>query len=146
MKVSVVEDDGLGFGCSRMLRRDGFGAVVGHTFTTLLQWGLNCNSKVSGYPNPAAATPQHMRCVLCACLPANPDAMETDEAAEDDGADFLLTDTGDDVDLRLARLEALAGRRAALLSAVMLRQNPHNVAEWHKRVKLFAGDPTKQVR
>jgi hypothetical protein len=74
------------------------------------------------------------------------DAMETDEAAEDDGADFLLTDSGDDVDLRLARLEALAGRRAALLSAVMLRQNPHNVAEWHKRVKLFTGDPTKQVR
>ncbi len=28
----------------------------------------------------------------------------------------------------------------------MLRQNPHNVAEWHKRVKLFTGDPTKQVR
>ncbi|WIA16429.1 hypothetical protein OEZ85_013118 [Tetradesmus obliquus] len=72
-------------------------------------------------------------------------AMETDEAAENDGADFLLTDSGDDVDLRLARLEALAGRRAALLSAVMLRQNPHNVAEWHKRVKLFAGDPTKQI-
>jgi hypothetical protein len=71
--------------------------------------------------------------------------METDDNPEDDGADFLLTDTGDDVDLRLARLEALAGRRAALLSAVMLRQNPHNVAEWHKRVKLFAGDPTKQV-
>lgn len=39
-----------------------------------------------------------------------------------------------------------AGRRPALLSAVMLRQNPHNVAEWHKRVKLFTGDPTKQVR
>jgi hypothetical protein len=73
------------------------------------------------------------------------DAMETDDNPEDDGADFLLTDSGDDVDLRLARLEALAGRRAALLSAVMLRQNPHNVAEWHKRVKLFTGDPTKQV-
>ncbi|KAF6261373.1 protein prenylyltransferase [Scenedesmus sp. NREL 46B-D3] len=72
-------------------------------------------------------------------------AMETEEDAEGDGADFLLTDSGDDVDLRLARLEALAGRRAALLSAVMLRQNPHNVAEWHKRVKLFAGDPTKQI-
>lgn len=27
----------------------------------------------------------------------------------------------------------------------MLRQNPHNVAEWHKRVNLFKGDPTKQV-
>lgn len=73
------------------------------------------------------------------------DAMETEET-EDDGADFLITDSGDDVDLRLARLEALATRRPALLSAVMLRQNPHNVAEWHKRVKLFTGDPTKQVK
>eukprot|EP00878_Enallax_costatus_P012117 GHUV01012650.1.p1 GENE.GHUV01012650.1~~GHUV01012650.1.p1 ORF type:complete len:629 (+),score=144.11 GHUV01012650.1:374-2260(+) len=72
------------------------------------------------------------------------DAMGADET-EDDGADFLLTDSGDDVDLRLARLEALATRRPALLSAVMLRQNPHNVAEWHKRVKLFTGDPTKQI-
>lgn len=72
------------------------------------------------------------------------DNMDTDET-EDDGADFLLTDSGDDLDLRLARLEALATRRPALLSAVMLRQNPHNVAEWHKRVKLFTGDPTKQV-
>jgi hypothetical protein len=42
--------------------------------------------------------------------------------------------------------QALALRRPALLSAVMLRQNPHNVAEWHKRVNLFKGDPTKQVR
>eukprot|EP00879_Flechtneria_rotunda_P016677 GHRR01017452.1.p1 GENE.GHRR01017452.1~~GHRR01017452.1.p1 ORF type:complete len:759 (+),score=226.66 GHRR01017452.1:413-2689(+) len=70
------------------------------------------------------------------------DGMETDE---DDGTDFLLKDSGDDTDLRLARLEALASRRPALLSAVMLRQNPHNVAEWHKRVKLFTGDPTKQI-
>jgi pre-mRNA-splicing factor SYF1 len=43
-------------------------------------------------------------------------------------------------------VQALALRRPALLSAVMLRQNPHNVAEWHKRVNLFKGDPTKQVR
>lgn len=71
--------------------------------------------------------------------------METDGNPDEDGADFLLTDSGNDVDLRLARLEALADRRPALLSAVMLRQNPHNVAEWHKRVKLFTGDPTKQV-
>ncbi|KAF8065563.1 Xab2 [Scenedesmus sp. PABB004] len=72
-----------------------------------------------------------------------PEAMDTDGV--NNGADFLLTDGGDDTDLRLARLEALAARRPALLSAVMLRQNPHNVAEWHKRVKLFAGDPTKQI-
>jgi hypothetical protein len=24
-------------------------------------------------------------------------------------------------------------------------QNPHNVAEWHKRVKLFEGQPSKQI-
>lgn len=62
-----------------------------------------------------------------------------------DGADFLLNDDGDDIDLRLARLEYLTQRRPELLSSVMLRQNPHNVAEWHKRVKLFEGHPTKQI-
>lgn len=50
-----------------------------------------------------------------------------------------------DVDLRLARLENLMERRPELVSSVLLRQNPHNVHEWHKRVKLFAGNPTKQV-
>ncbi len=36
-------------------------------------------------------------------------------------------------------------RRPLLLSSVMLRQNPHNVQEWHKRAKLFKGNPTKQI-
>ena len=27
----------------------------------------------------------------------------------------------------------------------MLRQNPHNVHEWHKRVKLFEGRPESQI-
>ena len=36
-------------------------------------------------------------------------------------------------------------RRPELLSSVMLRQNPHNVHEWHKRVKLFGGQPHKQI-
>jgi len=27
----------------------------------------------------------------------------------------------------------------------MLRQNPHNVHEWHKRVKLFDGKPARQI-
>ena len=35
---------------------------------------------------------------------------------EDHGADFLKGDTGDDVDLRLARLEKLVGRRPELIS------------------------------
>lgn len=46
---------------------------------------------------------------------------------------------------RLARLEHLMGRRPELLSSVMLRQNPHNVHEWHKRARLFAGQPHKQI-
>ena len=37
-------------------------------------------------------------------------------------------------------------RRPELLSSVMLRQNPHNVHEWHKRVKLFDEEPRKQIQ
>ena len=36
-------------------------------------------------------------------------------------------------------------RRPELVSSVLLRQNPHNVHEWHKRVKLFTGNPSRQV-
>lgn len=31
------------------------------------------------------------------------------------------------------------------VSSVLLRQNPHNVNEWQKRVKLFADDPRKAI-
>ncbi|XP_062189952.1 uncharacterized protein LOC133892983 [Phragmites australis] len=51
----------------------------------------------------------------------------------------------DDTDLRLARFERLLDRRPELLSSVLLRQNPHNVEEWHRRVKLFEKDPARQV-
>jgi pre-mRNA-splicing factor SYF1 len=47
--------------------------------------------------------------------------------------------------MRLARLEHLMERRPELLSSVVLRQNPHNVHEWHKRARLFAANPTKQI-
>ena len=57
----------------------------------------------------------------------------------------MLNDTGDDLDLRLSRLEFLMSRRPELLSSVMLRQNPHSVHEWQKRIALFDGDPTRQV-
>ncbi|KAI3995305.1 hypothetical protein MKX01_032107 [Papaver californicum] len=50
-----------------------------------------------------------------------------------------------DVDLRLARLEHLMDRRPELANSVLLRQNPHNVEQWHRRVKLFEGNPTKQI-
>lgn len=50
-----------------------------------------------------------------------------------------------DVDLRLARFEHLMDRRPELANSVLLRQNPHNVEQWHRRVKLFEGNPTKQI-
>lgn len=44
-----------------------------------------------------------------------------------------------ELELRLARFENLMERRLLLLNSVLLRQNPHNVQEWHKRVKLYEG-------
>ncbi|XP_050306886.1 pre-mRNA-splicing factor syf1 homolog isoform X1 [Anthonomus grandis grandis] len=46
-----------------------------------------------------------------------------------------------DLELRLARFEHLMERRLLLLNSVLLRQNPHNVQEWHKRVQLYDGKP-----
>ncbi|VEN48937.1 unnamed protein product [Callosobruchus maculatus] len=46
-----------------------------------------------------------------------------------------------DIELRLARFEHLMERRLLLLNSVLLRQNPHNVQEWHKRVQLYEGKP-----
>lgn len=57
----------------------------------------------------------------------------------DDLSFFLLDEI--DVELKMARLEDLMERRMLLLNSVLLRQNPHNVQEWHKRVQLFEGNP-----
>ena len=63
----------------------------------------------------------------------------------DDGADG--SNHVNDVDLLLSRLEHLLNRRPLLLNSVMLRQNPNNVEEWHKRAKIYedAGDLAKVV-
>lgn len=47
----------------------------------------------------------------------------------------------------ISALEALTSRRPMLLSDVLLRQNPHNVHEWHKRAGLLkkAGDLSRAV-
>ncbi|CAL1374331.1 unnamed protein product [Linum trigynum] len=50
-----------------------------------------------------------------------------------------------DVDLMLARFDYLMERRPELANSVLLRQNPHNVEQWHRRVKLFDANPEKQV-
>eukprot|EP00898_Chlorokybus_atmophyticus_P007007 jgi/Chlat1/7307/Chrsp58S06932 len=64
--------------------------------------------------------------------------------ADHEGEEEWTTETTD-LDLRLARLEHLMDRRPELVSSVMLRQNPHNVHEWHKRVKLFEGNLKRQI-
>ena len=69
-----------------------------------------------------------------------------EDSDDSEGIDFVLRESvEDDVDLRLARLEHLMERRPELLSSVMLRQNPHNVHEWEKRIALFEGNPMKQI-
>lgn len=50
-----------------------------------------------------------------------------------------------DLELRLARFEYLMNRRPLLLNSVLLRQNPHNVLEWLKRVELYEGKPMKII-
>ncbi|KAI8525413.1 hypothetical protein RHMOL_Rhmol13G0228800 [Rhododendron molle] len=57
---------------------------------------------------------------------------------------FWLSDDKE-VELRMARVEYLLDRRPELANSVLLRQNPHNVEQWHRRVKLFEGNPTKQI-
>ncbi|XP_055919074.1 pre-mRNA-splicing factor syf1 homolog [Eupeodes corollae] len=50
-----------------------------------------------------------------------------------------------EIELRLARFEYLMERRLLLLNSVLLRQNPHNVPEWHKRVKLYDSKPNEII-
>ncbi|KAI9355904.1 pre-mRNA-splicing factor syf1 [Zopfochytrium polystomum] len=59
---------------------------------------------------------------------------EDEDVDEEDAAEQDL-----ELDMRLARLEKLMQRRPFLVNDVILRQNPHNVHEWERRVLLFKG-------
>ncbi|VDO92828.1 unnamed protein product [Soboliphyme baturini] len=50
-----------------------------------------------------------------------------------------------ELDLMMARFENLMDRRPLLLNSILLRQNPHNVHEWHKRVDLLKDDEKKVI-
>ncbi|KXS11643.1 TPR-like protein [Gonapodya prolifera JEL478] len=63
-------------------------------------------------------------------LPPPPPESES-ESDEDELSDPTT------LDLHLARLDDLMRRRPFLVNEVLLRQNPHNVHEWLRRVKLF---------
>lgn len=68
-----------------------------------------------------------------------------EEANEEGGEEDLDFTNNDDLEMWMARLEYLMDRRQEMLSSVKLRQNPHNVHEWHKRIRLFHKDPEKVV-
>eukprot|EP01038_Epipyxis_sp_PR26KG_P008910 gene8910-12018_t len=61
------------------------------------------------------------------------------------GEDIDLDEETADVNIRLARLEYLMGKRPLMLNSVVLRQNPNNVFEWHKRAKLYKDDTQKKI-
>eukprot|EP00800_Vazella_pourtalesii_P004699 TRINITY_DN1544_c0_g1_i1.p1 TRINITY_DN1544_c0_g1~~TRINITY_DN1544_c0_g1_i1.p1 ORF type:complete len:482 (+),score=137.30 TRINITY_DN1544_c0_g1_i1:558-2003(+) len=70
--------------------------------------------------------------------------MEAIQAGDED--QFPTQDEAEtDLELKLARYEWLMDRRPLLLNSVLLRQNPHNVNEWHKRVELLKGHPERIV-
>ncbi|KAJ3192181.1 pre-mRNA-splicing factor syf1 [Irineochytrium annulatum] len=67
-------------------------------------------------------------------------AVERDDKEEDEDERLSQEEREDlelDLDLRLARLDRLIQRRPFLVNDVVLRQNPHNVAEWEKRAALY---------
>lgn len=51
-----------------------------------------------------------------------------------------------EIELRLTRFEYLMDRRLLLLNSVLLRQNPHNVPEWLKRIKLYESKPHEIIK
>lgn len=62
------------------------------------------------------------------------------------GDNNIVLDLDDlELELRLARLEYLMDRRPLMLNSVLLRQNPHNVNEWVKRVKLYGEQYEKVI-
>jgi pre-mRNA-splicing factor SYF1 len=74
---------------------------------------------------------------------ARPSGEVGDEAGNLD-EDFELAPE-DEVELRMARLDDLVQRRPFLLNSALLRQNPHSVAEWMRRVRLFRDDHEQVV-
>ncbi|KAG7395224.1 Pre-mRNA-splicing factor SYF1 [Phytophthora boehmeriae] len=73
-------------------------------------------------------------------LAAGGDEEEDDEEEEDE------VDHQAQVDRLLKVYEDVAERRPLLLNSVLLRQNPHNVREWEKRVELVQSDLQKVIR
>jgi pre-mRNA-splicing factor SYF1 len=65
-------------------------------------------------------------------------AVRSEKGKLDEDSDF-------DLDLRMLRFEQLMDRRPFLVNDVLLRQNPHNVIEWEKRVALWGANKQEAV-
>ncbi|OWZ24591.1 Pre-mRNA-splicing factor SYF1 [Phytophthora megakarya] len=79
-----------------------------------------------------------------AMLTAEMDLAAGGDDEEDDEEDEV--DHQAQVDRLLKVYEDVAERRPLLLNSVLLRQNPHNVREWEKRVELVKSDLQKVIR
>lgn len=104
--------------------------------------GINTVSTVRDFSLIFDAYTQYEESMLAA-------KMEAAEAVGGDDEDDDNEDLETEIDLRMYRLESLMKRQPILLSSVLLRQNPHNVKEWHKRIGLFCegelADPGKAI-
>lgn len=78
-------------------------------------------------------------------LKSNNNDNENENENENDEDKKLLESLNNEIELRLARLEHITERRPLLLNSVMLRQNPNNIYEWHKRIKLVKNDKPRTI-
>jgi len=68
------------------------------------------------------------------------------EASSENGeAEAEDVEAAAEIDMRLARLEFMMEKRPLQLNSVVLRQNPHNVFEWQKRIKLFKDEDKRKL-
>ena len=71
-------------------------------------------------------------------------SIKLEQSAERQQKGKVDADADTDLDIRMLRFEQLMDRRPFLVNDVLLRQNPHNVNEWQKRVALW-GDNNQMV-
>lgn len=71
--------------------------------------------------------------------------MEELQDQQDEEDELGETELELEVELYMARFENLIERRPLLLNSVLLRQNPHNVSEWLKRVQLLQDQPQEII-
>lgn len=70
---------------------------------------------------------------------------EYEEEIEDDRTEEEKLEDTNEINLRLSRIEYLMEKRPFMVNSVLLRQNPQNIHEWLKRIRLFSNDDKKRL-